>query len=653
MIHSTTQRPQRLHTVAGLEVEILRRVAHGPALGGNRGVGRRLRIGRGALLGDHDRTQRGGILNETRGHRGIAALLFQLIERDLEQRGAARRTRQSRCGGCVLPEGKQQDGENPKIHATCLPRHAPLENSGHDGDKRAVSRFTPILALLAGLASATGFAPLGLWPVTLACFALLLHLVRTAPTLRSALLIGWLFGVGHFTVGLNWIAHAFTFQDAMPHWYGYGAVVLLSLYLAVYPAMAAGLAWRWGRDHAAAYVLIYAAAWIVTEWLRATMFTGFAWNPLGVTLLPLHYIARLASLTGTYGLSGVAMMFAAIVWLLATMVRQRSAPRIGTGKPGATMLLLAAPVAIAFILGWFLGPATGPAGPLIRVVQPNIGQETKYDPAQDAANFRKLATLSGRPGAEPRLLLWPEAAVPEYLDEDVFARARIAALLGPRDILLLGATKRYRDSKAVDGYLEERTIGGRNSMYAMDSAGRLLHRYDKAHLVPYGEYLPMRPILSAIGLSRLVPGDVDFWPGPGPQSYTLPGFGKVGVQICYEIIFSGQVVDRANRPDFLFNPSNDAWFGSWGPPQHLAQARLRAIEDGVPVIRSTPTGISAVVDADGRVLASIPHHQSGFIETRLPAPHAPTLFARLGNILPLAFAVFLGALGVALRRRRR
>jgi len=501
-----------------------------------------------------------------------------------------------------------------------------------------VSRFAPILALLAGLASATGFAPLGFWPVTLACFALLLHLVRSAPTLRRTLLIGWLFGVGHFTVGLNWIAHAFTFQDAMPHWYGYGAVVLLSLYLAVYPAMAAGLAWRWARDHVPAYVLTFAAAWIVTEWLRATMFTGFAWNPLGAAFVEGAAISRLI---GTYGLSGLAMLFAGAILL--------AAHRRWVAAGLSALPLLASGFASAFLVT--AGDAA--KGPLIRVVQPNIGQETKYDPAQDLANFRKLAKLSGRPAAEPRLLLWPEAAVPEYLDEEPFARARIASLLGPGDILLLGATKRYRDEKVVDGYIEERTIGGRNSMYAMDARGRLLHRYDKAHLVPYGEYLPMRPILSAIGLSRLVPGDVDFWPGPGPQSYALPGFGKAGIQICYEIIFSGQVVDRANRPDFLFNPSNDAWFGSWGPPQHLAQARLRAIEDGVPVIRSTPTGISAVVDADGRMLASIPHQQAGYIETRLPPPHAPTLFARLGNILPLLLAVFLGALGVALRRRRR
>ncbi len=172
----------------------------------------------------------------------------------------------------------------------------------------------------------------------------------------------------------------------------------------------------------------------------------------------------------------------------------------------------------------------------------------------------------------------------------------------------------------------------------MDNEGLLLGRYDKAHLVPFGEYLPLRPLLSAIGLTRLVPGTVDFWPGPGPRTMVLPGAKgraplRIGVQICYEIVFSGHVVEPGNRPDFIFNPSNDAWFGSWGPPQHLAQARLRAIEEGLPVIRSTPTGISALVDASGHVLQSIGLDRQGAISASLPPAHSPTLFSRGGNAI--------------------
>ena len=157
--------------------------------------------------------------------------------------------------------------------------------------------------------------------------------------------------------------------------------------------------------------------------------------------------------------------------------------------------------------------------------------------------------------------------MPDYIESDPFARSRIAALLGRDDVLMLGATQLIV-GEGEDG--RPRITGAHNSLYAIDARGVLLDRYDKAHLVPFGEYLPMRPLLSAIGLSRLAPGDLDFSRGPGPQTIDLPGFGRAGGQICYEMIFSGQVIDAANRPDFIFNPSNDAWFGAWGPPQHLA-----------------------------------------------------------------------------------
>jgi len=504
------------------------------------------------------------------------------------------------------------------------------------GDSAWVLRHPKLLALAAGLLSATGFAPLGLWPVTLACLALLIWIVGEAASLRGALLRGWLFGVGHFTVGLNWIAHAFTFQDKMPPQLGYFAVVLLSLYLAVYPAVTAGLAWRYGasRTRAVPYILLFAAAWTVTEWLRATLFTGFAWNPLGVVLQPLP-LALGSRLIGTYGLSAVVIVMAGVLF-------------VAVRRQWRTAGLMLAPILVAALVCALVPPTrpTGKAAPLIRVIQPNIGQQDKHDEASYARNFRRLARLTGQVGPTPRLILWPEAAVPDFLEEEPWARARIAMLMGPRDMLLTGGV-------ALIGDKEDRVIGARNSLFALMPDARLTARYDKAHLVPYGEYLPMRPILSLFGLSRLVPGDIDFWPGPGPRSLDIAGFGKVGVQICYEIIFSGHVIDAHDRPDFLFNPSNDAWFGSWGPPQHLAQARMRATEEAMPVVRSTPTGISAVIDADGRLLASIPHQQAGAIERVLPPVGKPTLFARFGNLLSFTFAMLLVGLAVVIRRRAR
>jgi apolipoprotein N-acyltransferase len=490
------------------------------------------------------------------------------------------------------------------------------------------------IAFLAGLVSALGFAPLGLWPLTLFAVAILLWLVETAPSLRSALARGWWFGAGQFVLGLNWIATAFTFQAAMPAWLGWVAVVLLSLYLAIYPAAAAGLAWRWGRARRLTLVFLLGAAWIVTEWLRATMFTGFPWNPAGVIWIDVGGVAGLSAFVGTYGLGAVTILAGGAIYLIA--MRERLA--------GGIIALALVAAAVVLLLA---GPAPHRGeGPLLRIVQPNIGQQTKWDPASDAENFRRLALGTGRPGAEPRLILWPEAAVPEYLSAEPDARLRLAALLGPRDLLLLGGIDAAFDPGG-------RAVSAFNSVFALGPDGQLRGRYDKAHLVPYGEYLPMRPLLSAIGISELAPSGIDLGVGPGPRTLDLAGFGRAGIQICYEIVFSGDVVDAADRPEFIFNASNDAWFGAWGPPQHLAQARLRAVEEGLPVIRATPTGISAIVDAQGRLLASLPLGEAGAIDARLPAAAAPTLFARFGNALSFAFALLLVAAAIAVRRKTR
>jgi apolipoprotein N-acyltransferase len=510
------------------------------------------------------------------------------------------------------------------------------------------------VCLIAGFLSALGFAPLGLWPLTLACLAVMMVLVRQAPDRRAALARGWSFGVGHFALGLNWIAGSFAYQHSMPHWLGWFAVVLIALYLALYPAVAAGLAWRWGRAGALPFTLYFAASWIVMEWLRASLFTGFGWNPLGVVLVDLTFPTAMARSVGTYGLAAWPIIAAGVLafatqrWVDGIRAHWADGTWL-TWALGPPILAVMSLFAVSAPLGWLGGSwrpeANGPR-PMLRVVQPNIGQQDKHEDAFAAINFRKLAGLTQSKNGEPHLILWPEAAVPDFLEQEAWAREKIAALMGPKDVLLTGGV-------ALVYGKDEKLTAARNSLFAMGPDAKLIGRYDKAHLVPYGEYLPMRPLLSAVGLSRLVPGDLDFLPGAGPATLALPGFGKVGVQICYEIVFSGQVVDQAHRPDFLFNPSNDAWFGAWGPPQHLAQARLRALEEGLPIIRSTPTGISAVIDANGRIVGQLAYQKPGVLDMRLPLTHQPTLFARFGNVLPLGFAALLTVICIALRRRFR
>lgn len=508
----------------------------------------------------------------------------------------------------------------------------------------------PRLAALAfGFLAATGFQPLGLWPLAMLAMAGFAALLAEAPDAKRAVWLGWLFGFAHFTFGNNWIATAFTHQAEMPAVLGWVAVPLLSLYLAVYPALAAlgarALAGR-GRPWVLAFAL--AGCWIVAELLRARVFTGYAWNPFAMVLLGPFDRPGLAALSpwmGTYALSGLAVFLSAA---LAALLRERR-------------YRVTAVVAALLAAGMYWpAPAAREGTVRFTLVQPDLTQDRINDPRHYEANFVQLAQLSEpRVPDEPRLVLWPESGLADYLSpgypqhyyermtafaDPLLARQRIGRTIGPESLLLTGAV-----NLEVEG---ERAVGAYNSVMAIDGAGEIRGTYAKAHLVPYGEYLPMRFLLEPLGLSRLVAGTMDFLPGPGPRTLDLAAFGKAAMQICYEIVFSGEVVDRAERPDYIFNPSNDGWFGSHGPPQHLAQARMRAIEEGLPVLRSTTTGISAVIDARGVVREHFPQLEGGRIDGVIPPAAAPTPFALLGNALALFWSiVFLGLAAVALRRR--
>jgi apolipoprotein N-acyltransferase len=508
-------------------------------------------------------------------------------------------------------------------------------------------RHPALAALVLGVAAACGFAPLELWWLAVAAVAGWMWLVHDAPTFRQALWRGWVFGVGHFTINDNWFQHAFTFQDKMPAELGYAAPFLLALYLAVFPAIAAGLAWRARRARIdAGWVLLFGAAWTLSEWLRSWVFTGYAWDPLGVIWVPVQPVAMLAAWIGTYALSGLTVVLAGSLLLFASRRRAIVA--------GVVLFALGT---VAQQLSYRPDPTpAAPDAPRLVVVQPNVPQDQRGESDQDMM-LARLTRLSGRPGAAPRLVLWPEGVMRNLLEADYptwvygatspdATRARLAAVLGPRDALMTGG-----DALRFDGNGD--VSAATNSVFVLDARRRILARYDKAHLVPYGEYLPMPWLLKPLGLARLVPGDMDFLPGPGPRTLDVPGFGAIGVQVCYEIIFSGELVDRTRRPRLIFNPSNDAWFGSWGSPQFLAQGRMRAIEEGLPLVRATPNGISAVVAADGTVLATVPRYVAGAITVPIPSAAAPTLFSRLGNGAALIVGLLLVAGGVAIRRRAR
>ncbi|NCP19292.1 MAG: apolipoprotein N-acyltransferase [Erythrobacter sp.] len=508
----------------------------------------------------------------------------------------------------------------------------------------------PRIALLGlGALAALGFPPYHLWPLALAALGGAAILIRFSPTVRSAFFRGWLFGLAHFTVTNLWIATAFTHQDEMPAIIGWFAVPLLAAYLALYPAIAFAVAYRMARGRASlVYPLALGGAWIVTEWLRATLFTGYAWGPFSLAMLgPFDRpgLAALLPFTGTYALSGLAAVLAV---LLVEQVLKREWVRLGL----ASLLL---------VVAMYLPVGRGAEGTVAyTLVQPNLDQDTLNDPRQYEPSFLTLAALTARPSdaTGDRIILWPEGVLPDYLREGypqryyaattagrdpAYARNRIARVIGEGSLLLTGTM-----DLEIEG---ESAVAAYNVVTVIDDGGDLVDGYRKAHLVPYGEYLPFRDILEPIGLSRLVAGTIDFLPGPGPQTIDLGTHGRAGIQICYEIIFSGQVVDGADRPDYIVNPSIDGWFGPSGPPQHMAQARMRALEEGLPVVRSTTTGISGVIDARGVVRQHLGIGERAKLEGTVPPALPPTLFARLGNWLALIWALVL--LGASLLVKRR
>lgn len=490
--------------------------------------------------------------------------------------------------------------------------------------------LAPMLALALGAAAALGFAPVGLFAPTLFGLAALYALAEAAP--RRSFALGFAWATGHFAVSLRWIAEAFTYQDKMPAWLGWPTVAGLAAFLALQPAAGLWAAHRLTRRSGpAARLWALPAAWIATEWVRGHLLTGFPWNPLAAATLDVPGLAQPAAIVGAFGLSGLIALAAAGI----ALHRWR--------EPAAVLALAAALTAAE--------RAANPPGPApaltLLIAQPNIGQAQKWTSAPGLA-LDTLERLSRRPAASatPRALLWPEVALPDnLLEHEPGTRARLARLLRPGDILLTGGL-------SVDADARGDATAARNSVFALDHRGRIVARYDKAHLTPGGEYVPLRSVAEPLGLTRLAPGALDFTPGPGPRTLALPGLPAVGVQICYELIFPGGVVQPGARPAWLFNPSNDAWFADSGPAQHLALARLRAIEEGLPVARATPTGISAIIDSRGALAATLPQHAPGAIEAALPAARAPTPFARLGNALPLALALAFAAMAAIASLRR-
>ena len=492
-----------------------------------------------------------------------------------------------------------------------------------------------------GAASAFSFAPYYLWPIMLISLCGLVWLIDTSTGARDAAACGWFFGVGHFASGLYWISISFQFQANMPFWLGWIAVVGLAAYLALYPALALWIASRfWSTS--SARILVFAASWATTEWLRGHLLTGFPWNAVAQIWSESPIAMQSARLYGAYGLSLVTVTLFASVALL-----QRKSAR------SHQMLLLAAFFALVVLAdGWrrLAAPQNAPQKPLrVHLVQANIRQDLETDPERQREILRlyQRMTAAALQQRGPALVVWPETALEYDVEGDPALRSQLAQTIGKDGLLVLGAVgQRY----APDGAWR----GSRNSLLVLNGSGTLEAVYDKVQLVPFGEYLPAGDILSRLGLVSVAGGSARFLAGKGPATLAVPGVAPFSPLICYEVIFSGDFVDRSGRPAWLLNISNDAWFGhSSGPHQHLAQARIRAVEEGLPVVRSTPTGISAVIDAYGRLQGRTALGQRMVLTAAVPSTLSPTPYALLGDRVFLAMLSAWFALGGWLTRSSR
>ncbi len=480
------------------------------------------------------------------------------------------------------------------------------------------------LALLLGVLLAAAMPPFYVLPGALVALTGFVWLLDGAATTRRALLDGWAFGAGFSGAGLYWIANALLVDAAAFGWMVPFALLAIALGFGLFTAAAAMLArcWRPGTDR----IFAFAAAWLALEWLRSWILTGFPWNLLGSALGFLPEMIQTAAWGGPWLLSALVLVIA----LAPACAVRAAAARRRRAMAGGLLLSLVV-LAALFGLGlWRMSafPTTYASDLTLRLVQPSINQADKWRSTLRDSHFATHIELSlSQSAVAPDLVIWPEAAIPWQLLADADQRARAGGVLAPGGYLLAGGVRFERDAAG--------TPLPYNSLVVLDSDGDPVAFYDKRHLVPFGEYVPLRGLLP---IDKLTPGAVDFVAGTGPEVLQLGKIPPFRALICYEVIFPGEIQGDGPRPDWLLNITNDGWYGvSTGPYQHFQAARMRAVEQGLPLVRSANNGISGVVDPLGRVLAHLPLNAVGVLDAPLPAPlPGPTLYARLGDWTLLA-----------------
>jgi apolipoprotein N-acyltransferase len=515
-----------------------------------------------------------------------------------------------------------------------------------------------LIAFVAGALGALAMPPFGVWPVLALSLTAAVWLVdgramaedRPLRSIGAAAGDGWCFGFGYFVAGLWWLGAAFFVEADEFLWALPFGVLGLPAVLAFFTAFGFALAralWTPGAKR----IVTFAAAMTLAEWLRGHLFTGFPWNVYGMALAQgpethaTPILGQAASLVGLWGLTFVAVAcLAAPATLLGGAGRRRYVPT------AVAALVLAALAGYGL---WRI-PSTPVAdvdGVVLRIMQPNVRQDENFRPDRGQEILDHYIDVSRRPATTDlgpvTHLIWPESAFPFLLEREPGALAQIGALLHPGTILMTGAAR-------ADDRLPGENYRIYNSIQVVDEHGTIRATYDKVHLVPFGEYLPLGGLLERFGLRQFVDVPGTFVPGPKHKLLAVPGLPATAPLICYEAIFPDDVVPEGERPALFLNVTNDAWFGrTAGPYQHFAQARLRAIEQGVPLVRAANTGISAVVDPYGGITAALPLGQEGIIDAKLPVALASTPYAQFGNVFVVFPIIWCASILILLLGERR
>jgi len=507
-----------------------------------------------------------------------------------------------------------------------------------------------LIAFAAGALSALAMAPFDAWPILFLTFPTLVWLIDGAAAGRWGGMIvaaatGWWFGFGYFVAGLYWMGYAFLVDARTFGWMLPFAVIGLPAVLAVYTGLGAAIArLLWPRG--ATRILALAAVFTATEWLRGHLFTGFPWNAFGYALTAPLALAQSASLLGIWGLTFIAI---AVCAAPAALIDDRTETR-RSWLPLALGLAVLAGLGAWGTLRLQRTPTRLVDNVHLRIMQPNLQQDVRFNFAARHQVMDRYIALSNRitgPDShgvhDATHLIWPESPFPFILTREPEALAQIANLLSPKTVLITGATRLPENFNPADPHAY-------NSMYVIDHDGTILSLYDKVHLVPFGEYLPFERLLERLGLQELTKQQGGFLSGDGRRLIKIPGAPLALPLICYEIIFADALAPPGERAGWMVNITNDGWFGmSSGPYQHFQQARVAAIEEGLPLARAANTGISGVVDPVGRVIKSLPLGVEGVLDSPLPRPIAAPLYARVGD----APAFFIVAIALVLVVRRR